>query len=200
MRCSCFGRAFFLALLLLVLVLSAMRGVAGSWDATPVGAIDWRSLGADVERGARAVAGAAWGGVAWAAGATWAGLHALPWLEAGEAVFRFGGDLVAGFFALLRDLVSAVRALAAGLASGIAETATVAWAWLIDRARSLAYGPTGEPLDRGRLALFAAGWVVVLGLVAWLLLRLIAGWLRALRARIAGRGCESSRPRSHARA
>jgi hypothetical protein len=199
MRCSCLGRASLFALLLLVLVLSAMRGVAGSWDATPVGAVDWRVFAAGVSDAARALVGTAADFGGRIVGTIWAGLTAVPWLRAGEAAAGFVGDVLAGFLALLRDLGAALVALVAGIGRAVAHGATSVWEWLLDRGLALASGPSGEPLDRGRLALFAGGWAVLLIMLAWLVLRLIAGWLRSLRGRITNRCRSPSRPRSHAR-
>lgn len=199
MRNSCLGRTTLLALLLLVVVLSAMRGVAGSWEATPVAAIDWQGLGAGIGSGLESVAGAAADLLGRLVGAIWSGLSAIPWLGAGAAVAGFVGDLGAGFVALLRDLGSGLLAIVGNVGQGAVDLVVAGWNGVVDRVRALAYSPTGEPLDRGRLALFAAGWVVVLIVVGWLAIRLMVGGLRALRERITNRGCSPSRSRSHAR-
>jgi hypothetical protein len=120
MRRSCLGRASLFALLLLVLVLSAMRGVAGSWDATPVGAVDWRVFAAGVSDAARALVGTAADFGGRLVGTIWAGLTAVPWLRAGAAAAGFVGDVLAGFLALLRDLGAALVAVVAGIGRTVA--------------------------------------------------------------------------------
>ena len=200
MRCSCLGRASLLALLLLMLILSIMRGVAGSWDATPVGFVDWGAFGAGIGEGGTALLGAAGDLLGQFFGALWSGATAVPWLSAGAAIAGLIGATIAGFLALLRDLGSALVAAGGALVGGIADLFTAAWGGVARWTRSLAAGPSGEPLDHGRVALFAAGWVALLILIAWLIVRLITGKVRLLVGRVLNRSCSPSRRRFRARA
>jgi hypothetical protein len=165
-----------------------------------VGAVDWRAFGAGAGDGAAALLGAGGELLGRFFGALWSGATAVPWLGAGAAVAGLVGDILSGFLALLRDLGSALVAVGGGLGRGVAGAATGAWGGLARWVRSLVAGPSGEPLDPGRVALFAGGWVVLLVLLGWLAVRLIAGRLRLLASRIAGRGCPPSRRRFRARA
>lgn len=196
MRCSCLGRASLLALVLLVLALSAMRGVAGSWTATPLAVVDWAALAGGLDDGAGALLSAI-GGLL---GATWHAVAAVPWRTGIDAVVAFCADLGSGFAALVRDLGSATLAFVAALGRGLAHLAGDAWRGTVDQLRSLARGPNGEPLDPKRLALFGGGWLVVLALVAWFAVRLLGGWIRVAWGFLFRRGCGTSRPRSPARA
>ena len=200
MRSSCLGRGGLIALLVLVVVLSAMRGVAGSWDATPLATLDVRGIGAAIGGGVSTVLAAVGDFLGRLLGAVWSALAAVPWLHAGAAVLGFVGDLLTGFWALLRDLGAVIFAAVTGLGRGLAGLAEAGWAGLVARVRSLAYDPSGDPLDRGRLALFATGWVVVLVLIGWVVIRLLARWLRSLRERVVHRGGPPSRRGTHARA
>ena len=199
MRCSCLGRASLFALLFVVLILSGMRGVAGSWDATPLGVVDWGAFGAGIGDGGAALLAAAGDLLGRFLGAIWSGATAVPWLSAGGAVLGLVGAILAGFLALLRDLGSAALAITGGFARGVGDVMTAGWGSLVGWIRSLAAGPSGEPLDHGRLALFATGWVVLLIVVGWLAVRLMADRLRGLVGRVAMRGCSPSRRRFRAR-
>ena len=96
-------------------------------------------------------------------------------------------------------LGSAALAITGGFAGGVGDVMTAGWGSLVGWIRSLAAGPSGEPLDHGRLALFATGWVVLLIVIGWFAVRLMADRLRGLVEWVAMRGCLPSRRRFRAR-
>lgn len=200
MRCSCLGRTALLALVLLVLALSAMRGVAGSWAATPLALVDWPALADGLGYGAVAILSAVLGAVAGLLGAAGRAFGAIPWRAGIDPIVGFVGALAGGFAALVRDLASAAAAAIAGLGQTLAHLAGQAWQGTLGQFKSLARSPSGEPLDPGRLALFAGGWLVVLLVAAWFAVRLFGGWLRSAWRWVFRRGCGTPRPRSPARA
>ena len=200
MRCSCLGRTALLALVLLVLALSAMRGVAGSWTATPLALVEWSALAGGLGDGAAALLSAVGRAVAGLLGAAWRAVGAIPWAAGVEFVVDVVGTLAGGFAALVHDLASTVLAAVAALARGIAHLARQAGKETVDQLKSLARSPSGEPLDPARLALFAGGWLVVLLVAAWFAVRLFGGWLRSAWRFVFRRGCGTARTRSAARA
>jgi hypothetical protein len=199
-RCSCLGRTALLLLVLLVLALSAMRGVAGSWAATPLSLVEWSALADGVGRGAAALLSAVVGAVSGLLGAVGRGLAAIPWRAGLDLVAEFVGNLAAGFAALVRDLAAAAAAGAAALARTLTHLADRIWQGTLGQLKSLARSPSGEPLDPGRLALFGAGWLMVLIVAAWFAVRLFGGWLRAAWRFVFRRGRDPPRRRSPARA
>lgn len=200
MRHSCFSRAFLIALLLLIIAVSAMRGIAGAWSETPLAVVDWGLLGGELRGFGSSLLETTGGVFARLAAAVTHAVTAIPWRSALGAVTTFFAALGAGFVALVRDLGGAVVGLAVDLARGLAHLAADLWRGVIGQLRDLARGPSGQPLDPSRLALFAGGWLVLLALVAWFAIRIFGRWLRAAWDRLVRRGCSSGRRRSPLRA
>lgn len=188
MRCACLGRASLLAIVLLVLALSAMRGVAGSWSATPLAVVNWAALAGSLGDGTAALVSGVGRALADLLGATWQALAAIPWRTGIDAVVAFIAALGAGFAALVRDL-----------GRSLVDATAEVWHGSVAQFRSLIESPSGETLDPKRLVVVAGGWLVVLAVLAWFAARMFGGWIRSAWGRLFRRGYAPSRPRSPAR-
>ncbi len=105
-------------------------------------------------------------GFAQAIGRGWNLLPSAPWGAVPDAAGRLGGQITASLGPPVGDStrwgLSAIHSARDQLA---------------DLATTLTRSPSGEPLGTGRVAIYAVGWLLVVGLVAWCLLRHLARWV-----------------------
>lgn len=156
-----------IVLALVALVFFVGSAVGAAWPEAVLGAADWGAVAAGaVDRGGAILSaiGAATARVlAWG----WDRIAAIPWQTGLGALV----DLAARFASVVGNLVGAAAGSVADLLRAVANRVS-------RLATTLTRTGSGEPVDPGRLAAYVAGWVVVVALLAWLLLRRLVHWWR----------------------